>query len=379
MGSRWTLLCGVLAFLVSFPVAALSSELFDEHLLEPQKRDLSPNIVNGTRVRGPTTYPWMAMVQDLTEDTPQDMSFCGATMIAPNLALTAAHCISDKEDPSELGVATFRWNAHVTTEEEGGIEYRVLNIIPHPNYNPTTFANDFALLLLSAPRNYGNNTPAFIPLNRNGAVPAIGSTVRTMGWGDLVRNGNGSQFLMQVDLRTSTEAQCKSLGIIMNFESPTHPAYLCAGAPARDACQGDSGGPLVRRVGNRWEQVGVVSFGHGCAKPESPVAGYARVSYAAAWIDSYIKKPPLPATTRRPATTVKPTPRPSSALSSGTFVLSLASGSRSNTGPRQFRCPRDNRTCSVVPGGGTTWDYLNWNDPASTNGIYPGQTISMLR
>uniref|UniRef100_A0A8D0ADB2 trypsin n=1 Tax=Sander lucioperca TaxID=283035 RepID=A0A8D0ADB2_SANLU len=47
---------------------------------------------------------------------------------------------------------------------------------------------------------------------------------------------------------------------------------ICAGLPAggKDSCQGDSGGPLVTKSGSTWVQVGVVSFGKGCALPGYP-------------------------------------------------------------------------------------------------------------
>ena len=46
--------------------------------------------------------------------------------------------------------------------------------------------------------------------------------------------------------------------------------HICALSPDADACQGDSGGPLVTTEKGRLVQVGIVSFGMGCADARFP-------------------------------------------------------------------------------------------------------------
>lgn len=57
--------------------------------------------------------------------------------------------------------------------------------------------------------------------------------------------------------------------------------------------QGDSGGPLVCEFDRTWVQIGVVSWGQGCAYPMYPTV-FARVSFFSKWIHHHIENTPLP-------------------------------------------------------------------------------------
>ena len=81
---------------------------------------------------------------------------------------------------------------------------------------------------------------------------------------------------------------------------------LCAGNGGTDACQGDSGGPLVLRTASGPVQVGVVSWGLGCARPENPGV-YMRVSAYAGWIGGITGHSP-PAPPPEPETVIDPLP-----------------------------------------------------------------------
>lgn len=88
------------------------------------------------------------------------------------------------------------------------------------------------------------------------------------GWGTASSGGNTSSILLQGDLDVVSDPDCAAA----HGEGFQTPAMICAGAPSRDSCQGDSGGPLFANV-----QVGIVSFGQGCADPGFPGV-YARIS-----------------------------------------------------------------------------------------------------
>merc|ERR1712156_584235 len=85
----------------------------------------------------------------------------------------------------------------------------------------------------------------------------------------------------EVDLTITTNKYCKEQygwGISKNM--------ICAMGPesgGKDSCQGDSGGPLVVKENGHHAVVGVVSWGAGCAEPETPGV-YARVTAQMSWI-----------------------------------------------------------------------------------------------
>ena len=87
-------------------------------------------------------------------------------------------------------------------------------------------------------------------------------------------------LLRKVDLPLQSAALCSSL-LGNDFTGN----MLCAGVQqgGLDSCQGDSGGPLVSSSGSGRVQVGVVSWGLGCALPGKPGV-YTRISRYLDWI-----------------------------------------------------------------------------------------------
>jgi hypothetical protein len=129
-------------------------------------------------------------------------------------------------------------------------------------------------------------------LDEESDEPADNDPLIVMGWGATSQGGSYSDVLLQAEVNYVTNEQCSSdydplgIEIIDNI-------MLCAAADGKDACQGDSGGPLMLNNANsnlrtNPVQVGIVSFGAGCADPDYPGV-YTRVSYYADWIKKQIK------------------------------------------------------------------------------------------
>ena len=107
-----------------------------------------------------------------------------------------------------------------------------------------------------------------------------------MGWGLTAENGLTSTHLREVTVPVVTNAVC-SAGYASDGITIAD-TMLCAGSAqgGKDSCQGDSGGPIaIKDTNGTWKQIGVVSFGIGCARPNK-YGVYTRVSEFIDWINA---------------------------------------------------------------------------------------------
>ncbi len=236
----------------------------------------APKIIGGT-LANEGAWPFMAAL--VFKDIPNIFGqFCGASLIKPNWAITAAHCVFNfTPDRFDILVGQTRLSAN------NGERIAIKRILIHPNYNPVNFDSDMALLELAAETSLPpiKTLGQFSVQDKN---PQIKATV--LGWGD---TSPSSRFfpdvLHQVSMPIIPNAVCNQQigGISDNM--------LCIGvlSGGEDSCQGDSGGPavLLDPENQTLTQIGIVSFGYGCAQPGFPGV-YTRVAQFSSFISKNI-------------------------------------------------------------------------------------------
>ncbi|GLX80291.1 hypothetical protein tinsulaeT_36310 [Thalassotalea insulae] len=231
-------------------------------------------IVGGEEVK-PHALPYQASIQDLNGS-----HFCGGSIVGQDLILTAAHCMEgvNGESPN----IQVRVGAHSLTDGSGQA-IKVAKTYTNQEY--PNLSKDVAILKLEQEITDPNTAiikladQSFFNANIKEKAPLTVS-----GWGTLTSGGSMPDKLMAVSVPFVTNEVCNSAEA---YSGQIQDTEICAGYKegGKDSCQGDSGGPLMFAKNNEFYQVGVVSWGDGCAAANK-YGVYGNVAALKDWIDS---------------------------------------------------------------------------------------------
>ncbi|XP_078377135.1 proproteinase E-like [Oculina patagonica] len=231
-------------------------------------------VIQGQPALHPFAWPWVLSIKYLGQHG------CGASLIADEWAVTAAHCFYDKNSQlvnlqliDVVGGAKSRLGLE-------GIPFKIAEVVIHPWYihNPMLIGPfDIALIRLAGRT---LNFPfALLPAS---GTPVPNGLCGVAGWGHALVAGPfkfDPLVLQETPLPIQDTSQCQSIA------DPR--LQLCAGGAGTSACKGDSGGPLSCFDNGVWVLEGITSSGRDDCFPFVPSV-FTRVSSFVDWIGSTI-------------------------------------------------------------------------------------------
>ena len=209
-------------------------------------------------------YPNMAELRD------GGNFICGASLVAPNKILTAAHCVSEK--PQAVSKLSFVLGRTTRSDTSSGEEIKASHVDVHEQYDSTTLAYDVAVVTLE--RNATKGTPIRLATPSERDYWSPGDIATVTGWGARVGfdvlGVTITDRLQEVQMPIRDDAECDRNYTVTLQGGIDENTMICAGElqGLKDSCQGDSGGPImVTDANGALAQIGTVSWGFGCGYP----------------------------------------------------------------------------------------------------------------
>jgi trypsin len=242
------------------------------------RSDASPRVVGGASTTI-AEWPWTAAITlnpASFSGSGLQRQFCGGSLVAPTLVITAAHCMFDFDHNSFTDAARYAaitGRTQLSSSEGQEIPFASYQFFTdaggNPLFNPATLDFDVVLVQLASP---SGASPILLAGPDEAATWERGRDAYVSGWGSTSAEGGRSDVLRAAQVGIIGDSTC---GSPASYGGLFHAQFMvCAGRMAGgvDTCFGDSGGPLVVPIlGGGFRLVGDTSFGPlGCGVPFLP-------------------------------------------------------------------------------------------------------------
>ncbi|CAF1276283.1 unnamed protein product [Rotaria magnacalcarata] len=239
-----------------------------------------PRIVGGQQAPA-YIYPWLVSLSDRHRVDP----FCAGFIISPNVILTAAHCLKNRNS-DQIQILS---KIHDLRDFKGD-QHDIDQWIIHSEYrsNDSMHLNDIALVKVK--QDFATDLqPCCLPRKKSNVFPQPKTQAVISGWGKVLTKptSQNSPVLQHVVIPIVDYKNTRCYHSIADKSR-----QICAGYDTLDidSCSGDSGAPLLVVEHDGDEQyfvaAGIVSYGNKQCDASISSGVYTRISFYVDWIEA---------------------------------------------------------------------------------------------